>query len=241
MSKPPKKYYAHDLERQRLFDELKPYLKHPHVPTGATRGVVQALLVQLALHVPHLNVEAAAGHLMADLLFDNKVLEDAKKRSEELSTEFQTPEENATAEQLLMDELLCEPRGSGRVKKVLEEYSSHSTDRMREESDEILTVLKMFPRDNRNKTDWLNAILPGILQTLKLYRACFTGCRANTTWPPADEDALQRILAPEESQGDAALKNEILAYFHGLDADSVRRYLEGKRPKTVSRSSRRQS
>lgn len=136
MPKKPKTYYSDDPERQALIDEYMPYLKHPHVPTGATKEIIRALLEQIVTHLPALNVEAAEGHLMAELLHDNGILEEAKKRSEDYSTEFQTPEELAAAEQYLADVFL-EGSGSRRVKKALDEYSSHSTVRMREQSDEI--------------------------------------------------------------------------------------------------------
>ena len=239
MPKKPKKYYS-DPETQRLIDEYAPYLSFPHVPTNATRGIIRALLEQLSTHVPRLNLEAAEGHLMAELLHDNHELEKARKRSESYSNEDQTPEEAASAEQFLAD-LICGERGSARVKKVLEEYASHSTDRMREESDEILAALAITSRNNQTRTEWVNAILPELLHSLKMKHACFSGCRANSTWPPENEEASIKITSPEEGQGPASVKNEILAYYHGLDALSVRRYLEGVRPKTVSRSSRPRS
>lgn len=247
MPRPPKKYYADDQERQRLVDEYSPYFKYPHVPTNAARGIIHALLEQIPLD--NLNRDAALGHLMAELLHDNRELEEAKKRSEDHSTEFQTAEENAAAEQLLAD-LGCESYGPARVTKVLQEYSSHSTDRMREESDEILRALEATPLGNRDRKDWLNSLMPQLLQSLKGRHACFTGCRANSEWPPMksgasalttiDNDTIDQIVTPRKEAGTGLpfIKNEILAYFHGLDADSVRRYLEGKRPKTVSRSSR---
>ena len=238
MPKPPKKHYS-DPDTQRLIDQYTPYFNRLYVPTYATRGVIRALLEQIP--IPHLNREAAEGHLMAELLHDNHELEEAKKRSEAYSNESQTADEAALAEQLLAG-LVCEGHGPARVKKVLEEYSSHSIDRMRQESDEVLKILGTTPPSNyQARRKWVNTFVPKLLQSLKRNHACFAGCRANSEWPPENEEPCQKITSPKEGPGPASIKNEILAYFHGIDALTVRRYLEGVRPKTVSRSSKPRS
>lgn len=53
-----------------------------------------------------------------------------------------------------------------------------------------------------------------------------------------DVDAYHKIATAEKGpSGLASITNAILAYYHGLTTRSIERYLEGVRPKTVSRSS----
>jgi CRISPR/Cas system CSM-associated protein Csm3 (group 7 of RAMP superfamily) len=245
-----KKYYADDQERQELIDQYSPYLSFDHVPASSAQGVIRALLEEIAKSNQALNIKAAEGHLMAELLYDNGVLEEAKRWSEDISTEFQTAEENAAAQQFYAS-LVFEARGTKRVMKVLQEYSNHSTDQMREESDRVLRTLETTPRNNRKKTDWLNAILPKLLLSLKSSHACSTRCPANSIWPPmkkeksgkevVNEDAIAKITGPEGGSGITPIRDEILAYFHGLTTRSIDRYLDGEKPKTVSRSPRPRS
>lgn len=207
------------------------------MPTGSALGVIRALLQEIAKSNPSLNIKAAEGHLMADLLYNNGLVEVAKQQSEDISTEFQTEEENVAQGKFLMD-LLFEQYGSARMRKVLQEYSSHSTDQMREESDRFLKALETASRHNRKKSDWLNAILPLLLASLKQFHACGTRCPANSTWPPlkkneagnvvVDEDTIERITNSADGTGITSVKDEILAYFHGLTTRSIDRYLDGE-------------
>ena len=237
MPKPPKRYYANDDERRQLVNEYTPHLSSFYVPTGAARGIIRALLEQVP--ISHLNREAAENHLMAELLHDNGEMEKAKKRAEDYSNEDQSAEDAARAAELLAGEILS-GHGEDRVRKVLQEYASHSVDRMREESDEVLKAIEAHPvADFRILSQWADANLPSILRSLKDKQACFSGCAGNTTWPPRDRGTRARIL-PKNNEtglyGQAAVKDGILAYFHDLSTERVRDYLQGIRPKTQSRS-----
>jgi hypothetical protein len=233
MPKPPKKFTT-DAETRHLVDEYSPYMTRLYVPVGPTRGVIRALLDQIDM--PHLNREAAEAHLMAELLHDNREMEVAIEQSKDRSTEDQSAEENAQAEQFLTSEVLA-TLGERRVSKVLKEYSSHSVDRMRQESDEVLDAIRSLPSGNRNsRINWLNESMPQILESLKRRHACFLGCPANSEWPPKDENYLQTLLSPPSGMGPAATKQAILAYFHGLSYPRTAFYLEGQSPKTQSRA-----
>lgn len=235
MPKSPKRYYANDDERRQLVNEYTPHLSSFYVPTEAARGIIRALLEQIP--ISNLNREAAENHLMAELLHDNGEMEKAKKRAEDYSDEDQSAEDAARAAELLAGEVLS-AHGEDRVRKVLQEYASHSVDRMREESDEVLKAIEAHPvADSRILSQWADAKLPSILRSLKMKQSCFSGCPGNTIWPPSDQSTY--ALLPEDNEtgryGPAAVKDGILAYFHGLSTERVRDYLQGIRPKTQSR------
>lgn len=224
MARAPKEFYS-DTDTTDLIQDYASYRDSPHVPSESVKGVLTALLQRIP--IANLNIESAVDALMADLLYDNRELEKLAKGSTTALTALQRKQ------RILLVEQLLERNGERRVASVLAEYSSHSIVRMREESDVILQRLQKLPAGMRDRREWLDKNLPSLLQCLEENHACFKGCARKTVI--SDED-LDGILTPVEANGNAAIKNAILAHFHGLSALRVRDYLEGKRPKTQSRS-----
>src|SRR5262249_10208766 len=160
---------------------------------------------------------AAENDLMANLLHDNKIVEDAKKRSQDYVSE--DPQEAAEAEALLASTMLS-GLGHERVRKALQEYSHHSPNQMRAESDEILKAIEATPFSNyRSLSDWADDNLPQLLKSLKDKQVCAADCTSNTKWPPINKGERDKILPKDNDTGMygvATVKNGILAYFHGL-------------------------
>ncbi len=237
MARPPRRFYS-DNQTQQLINEYAPYLQSLTVPALAVRGVLQALLDEIP--GKYLNREAALNHLMAELLHDNRELAEAARRAEDISSEDdETPEQLVQREQYLAS-LILESHGRTRVENALKEYSGHSIDGMRAESDNLLKALQNFPFDQSEKMrlQWLRENLAAILLALKAKNACFAGCPKLIRCPP-DEGLLTLLRATSRTASNiraGALKNGILAYFHGLSELRLADYLEGRRPKTKSRA-----
>ena len=207
-------------------EEYDAFLTAPHIPVDAVRGTIRALLQHVS--IPGLNREVAEADMLTALLHKNRIVHQAATQSRETQGWLKR---------------LLERSGTFLVKRVLDDSSRHSVSRMRAESDEVLQSLTNVPfrKTLAQRRRWIDANLPAILSSLKKKQKCFTGCPGLTKWPPSPSDDRTLTQTPEEENSPAAMKNAILAYFHGIKVHTVRHYLKGRKLKTASRSITRRS
>lgn len=233
MAKRPKRFYDDDGSNPEFSEFLRThkeedsaFLQWPHVPTDAVRSVIRTLLEQIPLH--GLNRDVAEADMMTGLLRLNRFVR---------QLELVFPKKDDDLEFLKQSFKKFGPRSIGRI---LVDCCRHSRVRMRAESDEVLQSLSNAPFGKSSALDrWADVNIPAILLSLKKRHRCFTECPGRTEWPPRCSDDRTRIVTPEAGNGAAAMKDAILAYYHGLQPLTVRHYLEGRKLKTASRSRKR--
>lgn len=229
MGRRPKKFDVEPVGFEKLLREEKSaFLTSSYVPTLATRSVVRALLQHINL--PKLNREVAEEEIITSLLHSNADLHFVRTY---------VPENNMPGKEKVLDWIKTLHGRSGfiLVKRVLRSCCQHSLTRMRQESDEVLQALgdAPFHTSLAQRRRWLDANLPPILLKLKDKHRCYTECPAHTAWPPKESEEKESIVEPPAINNPVAMKNAILAYFHGLKPLTIRHYLEGRRLKGPSR------
>jgi hypothetical protein len=231
MARPPKLFYDErtiDSELRQFLreqqDEDQVFHKWPHIPTEAVRSVILALLDYIS--IPGLNRKVAAADLTSGLLRLNRFV---------LQVDNVRPKKASDVDHL---KSILQKFGPRSVPRTLENCCRHSGYRMRAESDEVLRALLNAPirASISKRRDWLNANLPTLLASLKRKHRCHTECPGHTEWPPHDTEYRAFIETPQAGNGLVAIKNAILAYFHGIKEQTVRLYLEGRKLKSASRS-----
>lgn len=249
MGRRPKKFYFEPTGFERIWkEEQNAFLTSPHVPTLAVQSVIRALLRHITItdhNRTQLNREAAEAEIMTFLLQKNKDVHDITA----LTT--LTPRSKA-APSWLTDEVpdwmkkeapnwlknILEKSGPNLVNRVLEQACQHARGRMRKESDEVLELLQEAPfhASRSQLLRWIDNNLPTILSLLKSKHKCFTGCPARTAWTSVRSAQMARMDIPPAINNPGAMKNVILAYFHGLQPHTVCHYLEGRKLKPGSPS-----
>lgn len=204
-------------------EEDNAFLNSPHIPTDAVRSVINKLLQYI--HLRRLNREVANEQIMAGLLLTNRLVRQVK------SVRPKRDDDPAILKRLLGQ------LGRRGIQRILDDCCRHSRGRMMAESDEVLRALNNAPfsASLSQRRRWIDANLPTILSSLKNKQRCFTECPSRTEWPPRCSDDRDLIHTPGAGNGPAAMKNAILAYFHGVETLTIRHYLEGRKLKTTSR------
>ncbi|MDI3462770.1 MAG: hypothetical protein OJF50_001591 [Nitrospira sp.] len=218
-----------------LKDEEATFLTSAHVPTLATRGVIWTLLRYVPLR--GLNRQAALDDIMTYLLEQNHLVHELTTLTSMVPEGKEVPaklreEASGWLENILKNSA---PRV---VHQTLEIRCQHARDRMRKESDEVLELLQLLPfhASRSQRVRWIDGCLPTILSWLKDNQKCFVGCPARTAWTPGRSAKIAMIDVPPAIENRVAMKNAILAYFHGLQPHTIRHYLDGRPLKSGSRS-----
>lgn len=225
MGRTPRQFGVETSEGMRLWrEERNTFLASPHIPTLAALSVVHALLQHIKL--PGLNREVAEADIRTALLLTNADVHDI------------TTYASGNEEALGWVNNIHARLGPILVKRVLDDCCRHSATRMRKESNEVLLFLNDAPFDacRSKRIGWININLPKILLSLKNKQRCFTECPGRTAWPPKQLAERDVIDMPPAINNPVAMKNAILAYFHGLQPHTIRHYLAGRKLKSGSRS-----